>query len=146
MEKIYQVKVFGLSDEMKIIDLCSTEEEMKRFTVRQLREKILQKFGIKLGSGELRLIFTSQTLDDDSALLSSYGIQHMSVIHLVVSVPGGWEPEKGDGGMGDKEGKNRSMERQLELQHHSCEPPPTSQVTVYTHICPDSIYLLHQAV
>lgn len=54
MEKIYQVKVFGLSGEMKMIDLCSTEEEMKRFTVRQLREKILQKFGIKLGSGKSR--------------------------------------------------------------------------------------------
>lgn len=27
-----------------------------------------------------------------------------------------------------------SLIRQLELQHHSCEPPPTSQVTVYTSL------------
>lgn len=37
----------------------------------------------------LRLIFADKNLDDDSALLSTFGVQHMSVIHLVLKVPGG---------------------------------------------------------
>lgn len=41
--KIYQVEVFGV-DGMKVIDLCSTSAEFNRLTVKDLKEKIMQKF------------------------------------------------------------------------------------------------------
>lgn len=42
-----------------------------------------------IGQDNLRLIFTDKMLDGDDELLSDFGIQHMSVIHMVVRVPGG---------------------------------------------------------
>ncbi len=63
-------------------------------------------------SGDPRLIFCDRPLDDHDAPLSQYGVQHMSVIQVVLRIPGGGGyPGSGDGGMGDKGGKNRSMER-----------------------------------
>ena len=44
MGKIYQVLVQGYRGEKKTIDLCNTEEQMKSMTVKQLKEKIAQKF------------------------------------------------------------------------------------------------------
>lgn len=41
------------------------------------------------GEEALRLIFTDKMLDGDDTLLSEYGIQHMSVLHMVMKVPGG---------------------------------------------------------
>ncbi|CAL8239551.1 unnamed protein product, partial [Gadus morhua 'NCC'] len=37
----------------------------------------------------IRLIFTSGALYDDERTLVSYGVQHKSVIHVVIMVPGG---------------------------------------------------------
>lgn len=42
-----------------------------------------------VGEGALRLIFTDKMLDGDDTKLSDYGIQHMSVIQMVMRVPGG---------------------------------------------------------
>uniref|UniRef100_A0A4W6DY22 Ubiquitin-like domain-containing protein n=1 Tax=Lates calcarifer TaxID=8187 RepID=A0A4W6DY22_LATCA len=86
MGKIYQVMVHGLRGEKMIIDLCNTEEQMQSMTVLQLKEKIAQRLP---DTEALRLIFTDKMLDGDSSLLSEYGIQHMSVIQMVVRVPGG---------------------------------------------------------
>lgn len=58
----------------------------------------------------LRLIFRDENLDGDNTLLSDYGIQHMSVIQVVVKVSGGGGLIHENRGMGDKTGKNRSME------------------------------------
>lgn len=44
MGKIYQVVVHGLRGEKLMIDLCNTEEQMKSMTVRQLKEKITERF------------------------------------------------------------------------------------------------------
>lgn len=44
MGEVYQVKVFGIEGEMKIIDLCDTEEKMMKMTVLQLRKKVAEKF------------------------------------------------------------------------------------------------------
>uniref|UniRef100_A0A3B4WQ10 Ubiquitin-like domain-containing protein n=1 Tax=Seriola lalandi dorsalis TaxID=1841481 RepID=A0A3B4WQ10_SERLL len=78
----------GLSGETKTIDLCDTDEQMQRMTVKQLRGKIAEKIPGQ-GADDLRMIFTNKRLDDDSALLSSHGIVHRSVIQLVILVPGG---------------------------------------------------------
>ncbi|XP_071374408.1 uncharacterized protein [Centroberyx affinis] len=91
MGKIYQVIVFGLRGEKMTIDLCNTEEQMKSMTVLQLKEKIGERLPGSAGDSveTLRLIFTDKMLDENSNLLSSYGIQSMSVIHMVMRVPGG---------------------------------------------------------
>lgn len=62
-----------------------------------------------------------QHMEDDDALLSSYGIQHLSAIMLVLKVRGGGGgggggypdvlPTSENSGMVDKTGKNISMER-----------------------------------
>ncbi|AWO97493.1 putative polyubiquitin-like [Scophthalmus maximus] len=88
MGKIYQVVVHGLRGEKMTVDLCNTEEQMQTMTVLQLRERIAQKLPNNAGENA-RLIFTDKMLDDDATLLSQYGIQHMSVIHMVLRVPGG---------------------------------------------------------
>eukprot|EP00064_Thunnus_orientalis_P022696 superscaffoldBa00007900_g22910 len=43
MGKIYQVVVHGVSGEKMVIDLCDTEEQMQRMTVKQLKEKIVER-------------------------------------------------------------------------------------------------------
>uniref|UniRef100_A0A087Y568 Ubiquitin-like domain-containing protein n=5 Tax=Poeciliinae TaxID=586240 RepID=A0A087Y568_POEFO len=89
MGKIYQVVVHGLRGEKLMIDLCNTEEQMQKMTVRQLKEKIAEKLPQTAGEENLRLIFTDKHLEGDTTLLSEYGIQHMSVVQLVLKVPGG---------------------------------------------------------
>lgn len=37
----------------------------------------------------IRLIFADEHLDDDTKLLSDYGVQHMSVIQITIRVDGG---------------------------------------------------------
>uniref|UniRef100_A0A3Q4G1K1 Ubiquitin-like domain-containing protein n=1 Tax=Neolamprologus brichardi TaxID=32507 RepID=A0A3Q4G1K1_NEOBR len=81
--KIYQVKVSGVGG-MKVIDLCSTSAEFNRLTVKDLKEKIMQEFPGK--SEDLCMISVDQHMEDDDALLSSYGIQHLSAIMLVLKV------------------------------------------------------------
>ncbi|XP_008281577.1 ubiquitin-like protein-NEDD8-like protein RUB3 [Stegastes partitus] len=89
MGKIYQVCVNGVRGEKMMVDLCNTEEQMKSMTVGQLREKIGKKLPDGVGLEQLRMIFTDKALEEDETLLTAYGIQHMSVIHLVIKVPGG---------------------------------------------------------
>uniref|UniRef100_A0A669C7X6 Ubiquitin-like domain-containing protein n=1 Tax=Oreochromis niloticus TaxID=8128 RepID=A0A669C7X6_ORENI len=83
MGKIYQVVVHGLRGEKMMIDLM---------TVKQLKEKISQRLPETAGEEALRLIFTDKMLDGSETKLSEYGIQHMSVIHMVMKVPGGLKP------------------------------------------------------
>ncbi|KAK2863056.1 hypothetical protein Q5P01_002589 [Channa striata] len=89
MGKLFQVVINGFRGEKMIIDLCNTEEQMQQMTVLQLKEKILPRLPASTGEESLRLIFTDKELNENTKLLSEYGIQHMSVIHMVVRVPGG---------------------------------------------------------
>uniref|UniRef100_A0A3P9D9P6 Ubiquitin-like domain-containing protein n=1 Tax=Maylandia zebra TaxID=106582 RepID=A0A3P9D9P6_9CICH len=92
MGKIYQVVVHGLRGEKMMIDLCNTDEQFQSMTVKQLKEKISQRLPETAGEEALRLIFTDKMLDGSEIKLSEYGIQHMSVIHMVMKVPGGLKP------------------------------------------------------
>ncbi|KAI9543279.1 hypothetical protein NQZ68_011928 [Dissostichus eleginoides] len=89
MGKIYQVVVHGFKGEILTIDLCNTEEQFKTMTVLQLKEKIIERLPETAGVGALRLIFTDKMLDGEAGLLSEYGIQNQSHIHMVLKVPGG---------------------------------------------------------
>ena len=37
----------------------------------------------------MRLIFADKMLEGDSDLLSSFGVQHMSILQIVIRLPGG---------------------------------------------------------
>ncbi|KAM4612213.1 ubiquitin-ribosomal protein eL40 fusion protein [Polymixia lowei] len=89
MGKVYQVIVMGFKGEKMVIDLCNTEEQMKSMTVLQFKEKIAQRMPSGGNGDNLRLIFTDKMLEENETLLSSYGIQHQSVIQMVIKVPGG---------------------------------------------------------
>ncbi|XP_030193462.1 polyubiquitin-like [Gadus morhua] len=82
MGKIYQVTVIGLNRENMTIDLCDTEEQMNAMTVLQLKEKIGERLpGNSMDN--IRLIFATNVLDDKMTL-GCYGVQHKSVIHMVI--------------------------------------------------------------
>ncbi|KAG7254624.1 hypothetical protein CRUP_037728 [Coryphaenoides rupestris] len=88
---IYQVIVIGMSGQQMVIDLCNTEEQMREMTVQQLKTKITARLpgGAAEGlQGTFRLIFTNKPLED-AATLASYGVQHRSVIQMVMRVHGG---------------------------------------------------------
>uniref|UniRef100_A0A8C4E6C8 Ubiquitin-like domain-containing protein n=1 Tax=Dicentrarchus labrax TaxID=13489 RepID=A0A8C4E6C8_DICLA len=74
----------------KTIDLCDTEEQFKSITVLQLKEKIIETIrpeNVSVAAEALELIFKDKLLDRNSALLSEYGIQHMSVIPVFFLKP-----------------------------------------------------------
>ncbi|XP_074518514.1 uncharacterized protein LOC141784566 [Halichoeres trimaculatus] len=89
MGKTYQVVVHGPRGEKLLIDLCNTDEQMKSMTVLQLKEKIAERLPETAGVEAMRLIFTDKELNNDSEKLSTYGVQHMSVIMMVLRVKGG---------------------------------------------------------
>lgn len=61
--------------------------------------------------GHFCLVFGDRRLDEDEKLLSSYGIQHLSVIYIVLVVPGGGSGFLEEITQRDKKDKNRSMEK-----------------------------------
>ncbi|XP_071316079.1 ubiquitin-like protein NEDD8 [Trachinotus anak] len=82
---VRQVQVRGIAGELFTVDVCDTDEQMRKTTVKQLREKIAEK----IPGHDLRMAFGNERLNDDLAPLSQYGIQHKSVIYVIVILPGG---------------------------------------------------------
>uniref|UniRef100_A0A3Q4I4C1 Ubiquitin-like domain-containing protein n=1 Tax=Neolamprologus brichardi TaxID=32507 RepID=A0A3Q4I4C1_NEOBR len=109
MERNYKVIVYGPRGEKVEVNLCRTAEQFKNITVRQLKERLRERVP-EIGEEALLLIFRDKFLDEDDALLSDYGIQHKSVIQALMKLYGGGGPIDENSGMGDKTGKNRSME------------------------------------
>ncbi|XP_059211259.1 ubiquitin-ribosomal protein eL40 fusion protein-like [Centropristis striata] len=81
----FQLNVVGPTGNDKIVNLCDTEEEMKLFTVEQLKTEITEQLDI---DEDIRMVYGNKQLEE-SSLLISYGIQHLSTIHTVVKLPGG---------------------------------------------------------
>uniref|UniRef100_A0A3Q2CK52 Ubiquitin-like domain-containing protein n=1 Tax=Cyprinodon variegatus TaxID=28743 RepID=A0A3Q2CK52_CYPVA len=80
---IYQVVVKSSEGHEITIDLCDTEEQMQRITVGQLTEKIVER--LPYTEDECRLIFAGMQLEL-TKLLSEYGIQNNSCIHLWIKL------------------------------------------------------------
>ncbi|XP_030018515.1 ubiquilin-4-like [Sphaeramia orbicularis] len=110
---IYQVMVIRPDRRSTLMDVCDNEEQMKKVTVLELRKKICDRLG--KNPDDLTLIFTGQVLEDGRTL-SSYGIQHMSTIHVLIRQPGGGGPCEPHG-LGDRTGRNMSKERLDEFNH-----------------------------
>uniref|UniRef100_A0A8C6V1K0 Ubiquitin-like domain-containing protein n=1 Tax=Neogobius melanostomus TaxID=47308 RepID=A0A8C6V1K0_9GOBI len=110
---LFKVFVISPMGERFDVDLCNTEEQFRRLTVKDLKRKILLHL-LPNTEDTVRLVFAHESLHDESKLLSDYGIQRMSVIQTILSLSGGGGPlpeEKEDqkGNMGDRDGKNISM-------------------------------------
>lgn len=82
---VIQVQVHGPKKEIKNIDLCETEEQLKKMTVKQFKEKTAKHFLIDC---VVQFVYTNKRLQENE-LLVSYGIKHMSVIQMVLKLPGG---------------------------------------------------------
>ncbi|XP_049425163.1 polyubiquitin-like [Epinephelus fuscoguttatus] len=83
-----QLKVHGIRGEMKTIDLCDTEEQLRSITVQQLKEKIKEEFGYQWQPSELHLIYSGRQLEEH-ALLSQCLISHRSTIQVSLRLRGG---------------------------------------------------------
>ncbi|KAF3837140.1 hypothetical protein F7725_004604 [Dissostichus mawsoni] len=81
--KIYQVSVVGLRGDRVFIDIANTEQQFRSMTVKQLKEKMALKFP-EIEGGNMRLMFTDKDLDEDSKLLSAYGVVDKSVIFMTL--------------------------------------------------------------
>ncbi|KAJ4948545.1 hypothetical protein JOQ06_020078 [Pogonophryne albipinna] len=80
-----QLRVNGPRGDEKVLDLCEDEEDLKRLTVLQLKKRIVRD--MKIGD-DIRMVFRTEILEESSLLLS-YGIKHMSTIHTLLMLPGG---------------------------------------------------------
>ncbi|KAK5858703.1 hypothetical protein PBY51_002824 [Eleginops maclovinus] len=80
-----QLRVNGPRGDEKIVDLCQNEEDLKRITVLMLKERITRE--LKIGD-DIRMVYRTKTLEESSLLLS-YGVKHMSIIHTLLMLPGG---------------------------------------------------------
>uniref|UniRef100_A0A8C6UCX7 Ubiquitin-like domain-containing protein n=1 Tax=Neogobius melanostomus TaxID=47308 RepID=A0A8C6UCX7_9GOBI len=89
MGRLFQVVVTGFKGERMTVDLCNTDEQMKSMTVLQLKNKIATRLPPNTEPDRISLIFADERLDVETKLLTDYGIQHMSVIQIVLQVDGG---------------------------------------------------------
>ncbi|XP_033992773.1 ubiquitin-like [Trematomus bernacchii] len=104
---VVTIFIKGLDGKTHSVFLDDTE--FQGTTVLDLKHKIEALEGIS--ESRQRLIFRGKQLVDDF-LLSHYIIEKESTIHMVIRLRGGAEPgDPGDPGLGDKDGKNRSMEK-----------------------------------
>lgn len=80
-----QLKVNPPRGDEKIIDVCDNEEQLKKITVVHLKKKIAHELRM---TDDFRIVFRTQMLEE-SSLLFSYGIKHMSTIHTLLKLEGG---------------------------------------------------------
>ncbi|XP_059211304.1 uncharacterized protein LOC131989939 [Centropristis striata] len=106
---VLAVKLFVKGCFGKTVGVHLRYNELESVTGLHLKEKIQTLTGYPVN--QQQLIFGGKQLEDDR-LLVSCGIQHESTIELTQRLQGGGLPsgDPGRDGMGDKDGKNRSME------------------------------------
>lgn len=118
---VFQLTVHGPRGKEKVVDLCDSEEQLKRITVLHLKKKIVHElflgeapfclvsiklpvqFSMRLyevpdvkirahnefcSDDDIRMVFRTETLEE-SSLLMSYGIKHLSNIYTLLMLPGG---------------------------------------------------------
>uniref|UniRef100_A0A8C2X7Y0 Ubiquitin-like domain-containing protein n=1 Tax=Cyclopterus lumpus TaxID=8103 RepID=A0A8C2X7Y0_CYCLU len=96
--KNYRGQTFGMKMD---------EDEMKSCLVLDLKTRIRAIEGTP--EDQQKLIHLTKLLENDRTL-SHYNIENNSFIHLTPKLRGGEVHPQGPGGMGDKGGKNESME------------------------------------
>ncbi|XP_056156465.1 polyubiquitin-like [Lampris incognitus] len=86
---VIQVTVLGFKQQRNVIDVCASKELLRSVTVLQLKMKIEENLLRGIGGvDDFRLVFAGIQMTDADAL-SSYGIEHMSTIQLLMRLHGG---------------------------------------------------------
>ncbi|XP_048018101.1 polyubiquitin 12-like [Megalobrama amblycephala] len=75
-------------DTIKTVSLSTSDEDIGKPTVKDLKKKALSLFPGVNGSEHLRLIFNGKDLEDDKKL-EYYGIKELSVIQAIMKMRGG---------------------------------------------------------
>uniref|UniRef100_A0A8C2AWK8 Ubiquitin-like domain-containing protein n=1 Tax=Cyprinus carpio TaxID=7962 RepID=A0A8C2AWK8_CYPCA len=84
----FQVRVRINKNEIKVLSVATSSDEFEEFTIAKLKEKALSLFpGVK-DPNRLRVIFGQIELEDDQTF-KSCSIQHLSVLVVVLLMPGG---------------------------------------------------------
>lgn len=91
----WQVRLQGIKETFRLVDVATTESEFKSTTIRSLKEKIISQIDPDLQPEHMRLLFAGKQLEEQQrggtgvATLEYYKIKRMSLISLVMRVPGG---------------------------------------------------------
>uniref|UniRef100_A0A3P9KFH6 Ubiquitin-like domain-containing protein n=1 Tax=Oryzias latipes TaxID=8090 RepID=A0A3P9KFH6_ORYLA len=82
---VVQVKVRSFDGVEVPVDLAESEEDMKKMTVHELKDKIQRV----CGNPDAVLTYGGKRLDSDSKPLGEYGLKPKALIQMVVTVHGG---------------------------------------------------------
>uniref|UniRef100_A0A671PKI3 Ubiquitin-like domain-containing protein n=1 Tax=Sinocyclocheilus anshuiensis TaxID=1608454 RepID=A0A671PKI3_9TELE len=83
-----QVRVKINKNTIKILTVASSNEEFKKSTIIDLKRKALSLFPGVNDTGELRVIFGKNELEDDKTF-ESCNIENLSLLVVVLRMPGG---------------------------------------------------------
>lgn len=83
---VAQLKVHSPRGELVVINVCSTEEQMKSITVKRLGEIIIKE--LRVENSEVRMVHQGQSLQE-SYTLGHYEVRHMSTVQTIFILLGG---------------------------------------------------------
>ncbi|RVE60475.1 hypothetical protein OJAV_G00181100 [Oryzias javanicus] len=87
---VVQVKVTSFDGLEVPVDLAESEDDLKRITVQELKDKILRLPGNPAQmTAETTLTYGGKRLDSNSKTLGEYGLKPKALIQMVVTVHGG---------------------------------------------------------
>ncbi|KAF6724463.1 hypothetical protein FQA47_019866 [Oryzias melastigma] len=88
---VVQVKVARFDGVEVPVDLAESEDDLKRITVQQFKDKLLRLPGNPAQmTAETTLTYSGKQLDSDSKTLGEYGLKPKALIQMVVTVHGGF--------------------------------------------------------
>lgn len=92
----FQVLIMMNKNNIKVLSVASSSEEFEQFTIRDLKRRALSFFPGVNDPERLRVIFVQSELED-SQTFESCGIEHLSLLIIVLRMLGGGGPPKSRG-------------------------------------------------
>jgi hypothetical protein len=80
--------IHGMYNEKYTLEVCENENDFKNYTIKNLKQKLINEKMLSIGVEELRLIYVGKQLDDEKTL-KDYNIDDKSTLISVVRVHGG---------------------------------------------------------
>lgn len=84
---VQQLKVLSPRGQLMVIDVCSSEEELRSMTVTRLADIVIKS--LRVENAEVRMVYDGKSLQE-SDTLGHYNIKHMSSIQTTFIVLGGF--------------------------------------------------------
>jgi hypothetical protein len=90
----WQVRLQGIKETFRLVDVAATESEFRATTIRTLKEKIKSQIDPDLEPEHMRLLFAGKQLDENQSRGGAYTLEHykikkLSLLSLVMRVSGG---------------------------------------------------------